>query len=61
MNTPADKEEYYAHLSQRLGRLNEIDIVMSIQELLDGKEWTPDTLEAIAALLRANGYQVRDV
>ena len=32
-----------------------------IQELLDGVEWTPDTLEAIADIVREAGYKVRDL
>jgi hypothetical protein len=36
-------------------------IVMAIQELLDGNAWSPDTLTKIAELLIANGYAVRDL
>lgn len=37
------------------------DIVLAIQELLDGVEWTPSTLDKIAELLIANGYRIRDL
>ena len=36
------------------------EIVLAIQELLDGREWSPDTLECIAGLLQHNGYVIRD-
>lgn len=36
------------------------DVLLAIQEKLDGVEWTPDTLEEIAQLLIDNGYRVRD-
>ena len=35
--------------------------LLRIQELLDGVEWTPDTLEAIADIVREAGYKVRDL
>jgi len=31
-----------------------------IHDLLDGQEWTPDTLNEIADILRRAGYTVRD-
>jgi len=37
------------------------DIVLAIQELLDGAVWTPETLNDIASILNCNGYPVRDV
>ena len=37
------------------------NLLLRIQELLDGVEWSPDTLDEIAELLRANGYRVRDL
>jgi putative SOS response-associated peptidase YedK len=41
--------------------VNAQDLLLAIQELLDGVEWTPDTLEAIAALMIKGGYQIRDM
>ena len=38
--------------------MDDHDIVLTIREMLDGVEWTPDTLEDIASLLRKNGYHV---
>ena len=37
------------------------EALLRIQELLDGVEWTPDTLEAIAAVMQAAGYRVLDL
>lgn len=37
------------------------DIGQAIARMLDGTEWTVDTLDEIADVLRAAGYQVRDV
>lgn len=34
--------------------------LLEIQELMDGVTWSPDTLEAIAEVLGAAGYRVRD-
>src|SRR5690348_14620822 len=36
------------------------DLLLAIQEILDGNEWTPDTLENIANLMVAAGYRIRD-
>jgi hypothetical protein len=36
------------------------ELLQAIQEMLDGVEWTPDTLENIARLLNDNGYPIRD-
>lgn len=33
----------------------------SIQQVLDGTEWTADTCDAIAEILRSAGYEVRDL
>ena len=33
----------------------------AIAELLDGKEWSPDTTDAIADIVRRSGREVRDV
>lgn len=37
------------------------DIVLAIQDLMDGAEWSTDTLEDIASILTANGYRIRDI
>ena len=37
------------------------DLLLTIQELLDGVEWTPDTIEIIAELMTENGYRIRDL
>lgn len=37
------------------------EIVLAIQELLDGREWTSDTLAAIETILQHNGYPIRDL
>ena len=36
------------------------DAMLAIQELLDGVEWTPDTLEQIAEIMENAGYTIRD-
>jgi hypothetical protein len=38
--------------------MNDHDIVVAIQDLLDGQVWTPDTLAEIAKLLQDNGYSI---
>jgi hypothetical protein len=37
------------------------DTLLAIQELLDGVEWSIDTLTHIASLLTEAGYRVRDI
>jgi len=37
------------------------DLLLAIQELLDGVEWTPATLEDIAQLMVNAGYRIRDL
>jgi hypothetical protein len=37
------------------------DLLLAIQELLDGVEWTPDTLASIAQLMVNAGYRIRDL
>lgn len=41
--------------------MHDHEILLAIQEAMDGVEWTPDTLDAIAKLLNDNGYRVRDL
>lgn len=40
--------------------MNDHDLLLTIQELLDGVVWTPDTVETIAELMTENGYRIRD-
>lgn len=37
------------------------DVAGMIAKMLDGKEWSVETLDEIAEVLRTAGYQVRDV
>lgn len=37
------------------------EIILAIQEMLDGVEWSPDILSEIADLLTNNGYAVSDI
>jgi hypothetical protein len=37
------------------------DLLLAIQNRLDGVEWSSDTLEEIAALMVASGYRIRDL
>jgi hypothetical protein len=39
--------------------MSDHDLLLAIQELLDGVEWTPRTLDQIADLMTANGYEIR--
>jgi hypothetical protein len=43
------------------GIVNDNEILLAIQELMDGVEWSTDTLDGIAKLLNDNGYRVRDL
>lgn len=40
--------------------MSDHDLLLAIQEKLDGVEWTPDTLEEIADLMHDHGYRIRD-
>jgi hypothetical protein len=40
--------------------MNDHDLILAIQELLDGVEWSANTACDIAALLNENGYPVLD-
>jgi hypothetical protein len=42
-------------------QMNDHDIVLTIQEIMDGCEWTSDTMSLIADLLTENGYRIRDL
>lgn len=37
------------------------DLILAIQELLDGTEWHSGMLEQIGEWLQASGYRVRDI
>jgi len=37
------------------------EAMLAIQELLDGTEWSADTLDRIAAIVIAAGYRIRDL
>lgn len=37
------------------------DAMLAIQEQIDGVEWTPDTLDSIAAIMIGAGYRIRDL
>ncbi len=39
---------------------NDAAILDLIAQEMDGREWSPDTLDEIAELVRATGRQVRD-
>lgn len=41
--------------------MNDHDAMLAIQELLDGTEWSADTLEAIADVMLKAGYRIRDL
>lgn len=43
---------------QAVGR--KLDVAAMIADMLDGKEWSVETLDEIADVLRTAGYQVRD-
>lgn len=34
------------------------ELLLAIQKVLDGNEWSPDTAEAVARLLNENGYPI---
>lgn len=40
--------------------MNQSDALDAIAALLDGQEWSPDTLDDIARILRDAGYEIRD-
>lgn len=37
------------------------DALLKIQELLSGVEWTPATLDEIAEVMEAAGYEIQDI
>jgi hypothetical protein len=38
--------------------MSDHDLLLAIQELLDSVAWTPSTLDQIADLMTANGYEI---
>src|SRR5439155_15080322 len=40
--------------------MNDHEALLAIQELMDGVEWSPDTLDEIASVMRRAGYRIRD-
>ena len=41
--------------------MGEHDLLLAIQERLDGVEWSSQTLEEIADLMVKSGYRIRDL
>lgn len=41
--------------------MNEENALLAIQELMDGVEWIPETLEEIAQIMVRAGYRIRDL
>lgn len=41
--------------------MDDHDLLLAIQNRLDGVEWSSDTLEEIAGLMVASGYRIRDL
>ena len=41
--------------------LTEVQLLQAIQDELDGKEWSAETLDAIAEYMRMAGYTIRDL
>ena len=41
--------------------MNDHQAMLAIQQELDGVEWTAETLERIAEILRHAGYRIRDL
>ncbi|ANA86331.1 hypothetical protein SEA_LOZINAK_175 [Gordonia phage Lozinak] len=41
--------------------MNDHEILLAIQDLMDGVAWSADTLNSIAELLNANGYTIGDI
>jgi hypothetical protein len=41
--------------------MTESEALLAIQELLDGVEWTPSTLDKIAQVMIQAGYRIRDL
>lgn len=43
-----------------MAKAKQPDVAGMIAAMLDGKEWSVETLDEIAEVLRTAGYQVRD-
>jgi hypothetical protein len=55
-----DNEQAQREADERRADLNQFALD-AIHAALDGQEWTPETSESIASILRAIGLPVRDV
>jgi hypothetical protein len=40
--------------------MSDHDAMLAIHHLLDGEEWSSDTLDAIADIMEMAGYRIRD-
>lgn len=40
--------------------MDDHNAMLAIQELMDGVEWSADTLDEIAQIVRDAGYRIRD-
>jgi len=63
IRVPASEcEEVHVLLAKgKIRAMNESELLVAIQDKLDGVEWTAETLSDIADLLNANGFRVRDL
>ena len=50
----------WQYLTSRQAKSRKLDVAAMIADMLDGKEWSVETLDEIADVLRTAGYQVRD-
>ena len=41
--------------------MSDHEAMLAIQQLLDGVEWSADTVESIAAIMIRCGYRIRDM
>ena len=42
-------------------QMNDHELLLAIQELMDGVEWNADTLDEIGKLMDDNGYRLRNL
>lgn len=47
-------------LRQQFWNPSMADLLRKIQQLMDGKEWSPDTLDGIAGILQEGGYEINE-
>ena len=50
----------WQYLTSRQAKSRKPDVAAMIADMLDGKEWSVETLDEIADVLHTAGYQVRD-